>query len=116
MEAAKELNISTRGFCLKGFLTEYGADLSLRDFGLIEMDSKDYRKRTIKNIETSDRIVIFYTTGKRGNILNGGSKLTFSTSVKLKKTVIVNPTIEELLNWISNNRILILNVEVIGKE
>jgi len=48
--------------------------------------------------------------------LNGGSKLTFSTSVKLKKTVIVNPTIEELLNWISNNRILILNVEVIGKE
>ena len=59
MEAARELNISSGGFCPKGFLTEYGTDLSLRDFGLIEMDSTDYGKRTIKNIEISDGTVIF---------------------------------------------------------
>jgi hypothetical protein len=110
LEAVKENGITTGGYCPKGWLTENGPDVTLKEFGLIEMDTADYKKRTIKNIETSDGTVIFGAVGKRGGILSGGSKLTLSTAKKLKKPVIVNPDEITFKSWLAENNIQILNV------
>jgi len=110
LESAKELGISTGGYCPKGFLTENGPDLKLNDFGLIEMDTTDYKARTIKNIEVSDGTVIFCSTGNKDEILFGGSKITLSMAKKLGKPVIVNPDESSFKTWLVENNIQTLNV------
>jgi hypothetical protein len=87
LEVGKALGIETGGFCPKGYLTENGPDLSLREFGLIEMKDTDYKKRTIKNVEVSDGTVIFGDTNTAGKLKSRGSVLTNNTAIKLNKPV-----------------------------
>jgi len=110
LEAAKILGIQTGGFCPKGFLTENGADISLKDFGLIELETSDYESRAIKNVATADGTVIFGNTDINGNLISPGSKLTYNTSVELNKPVILNPDGEKFISWLKSNKISTLNV------
>ncbi|HEY5122175.1 MAG TPA: putative molybdenum carrier protein [Ignavibacteria bacterium] len=110
LEAAKALGIETGGYCPNGFLTKNGPDLTLKEFGLIELDTPDYKKRTIKNVEICTGVVIFGTTNKKGKLNSRGSILTFNTAKKLYRPVIVNPTEEEFLEWIKYYKMRILNI------
>lgn len=105
LEAAKELGILTGGYAPKGYKTENGQDLSLKElFGLIETDSYAYNFRTIMNISRSDGTVIF------GLLDSPGSKFTIKMVNKLKKPLLTNPrSPEEFINWILQNNIKTLN-------
>src|ERR1035437_4272324 len=104
LAAAKELGLETGGTAPKGYKTELGINLYLKEFGLIESKSSDYKSRTIENIQNSDGTVIF------GNTTSTGSKLTLNTCIKLRKSYIINPSKLELIKWIYILRIHILNV------
>jgi len=110
LEAAKILGIETGGFCPKGFLTEIGSDISLKDYGLIELETYDYDSRTVKNVVSADGTVIFGNTDINGNLISPGTNLTFKTSVELNIPVILNPDKEEFQFWLRTNKISTLNV------
>ncbi|MFA7359591.1 MAG: putative molybdenum carrier protein [Candidatus Kapaibacterium sp.] len=110
LEAARELGISTGGYCPKGYLTENGPDLTLKEFGLIEMETSENNKRTTKNIEISDATVIIGGTDLDGMLKSRGSIFTFNTAMKLKKLVLVNPDIKTLKDWLNAQNFRILNV------
>ncbi|HEY5122242.1 MAG TPA: putative molybdenum carrier protein, partial [Ignavibacteria bacterium] len=110
LEGARALGIETGGYCPKGYLTENGLDLTLKDFGLIEINSKDYRERTIKNIEISDGTVIFDNVNEKGKLKSPGSVLTLNTAIKISKPVVVNPDELTFKTWLIENNIHVLNV------
>lgn len=84
LRAAKELGISTGGYCPKGFRTENGPNPNLKDFGLIETDRYDYYERTYKNILMSDCTIIISK-----NLDSAGTKLTRKLCRKLNKEYII---------------------------
>ena len=54
--AGKELGLLTGGTAPKGYLTDAGPNLKLKDYGLEEgeYDPKTYPKRTMKNVDAAD--------------------------------------------------------------
>ena len=50
LEAAKKAGIETGGYCPKDYLTEKGPDKSLKGFGLIETETREYTERTELNL------------------------------------------------------------------
>lgn len=59
LEAAKRLGLLTGGTAPKGYRTENGPDLSLKDFGLTQHSSAQYPPRTEENVKNSDGTIIF---------------------------------------------------------
>jgi len=107
LEVGQELGIETGGTAPPGFKTTKGSQKEkLKGFGLVEgeSDSKIYPKRTKKNVQDSDGTVLF------GNPKSKGSSLTIKTASKQNKPIIVNPTVDELSSWLSENNIETLNV------
>jgi hypothetical protein len=110
LEAALILNISTGGFCPKGYMTENGKDISLKKFRLKETDTFKYEERTIKNVLSSDGTVIFCKLDSKKRIIGDGTQLTYAIAVNNNKPVIINPARRKFLNWLDKNKIEILNV------
>lgn len=110
LEAAKKLGIPTGGYCPKGWLTENGPDYSLKEFGLKEMETAVYDKRTIKNVTESDGTIIFCNLDSKGRIKSHGSALTHRATLELKKPVLINPDMEKFSEWLKINKIKILNI------
>jgi len=110
LEAAKKAGIETGGYCPKDYLTEKGPDKSLKGFGLIETETREYTERTELNIKHSDGTVIFCRTEKSGNVTGIGTLLTLKIAEDFGKPVIVNPGSEEFTVWVVNNDIRALNV------
>lgn len=124
--AAEELGIATGGMATKGYRVEGGADPSLlRDrFGLTEHSEKDYRYRTVKNMEESDGTVIFYSgEGDRGTgmteALAKGEEINGPKGTKMQipggrpHIVIMGNSAENrqrLIDFIRDNHIRTLNV------
>ena len=104
LEVAKELGIATGGTAPKGYRTQRGSDPSLKDFGLGEDASPDYRPRTIKNVQDADGTVWF------GDPNSPGGRLTLSTARNLNKPNLVNPSVEQLVQWMKAKGIKTLNV------
>lgn len=104
LEVAKALNIPTGGMVPKGFRTEKGSDLSLRDFGLMETQSEGYTFRTLHNVLDSDGTVVF------GDVKSPGTQQTLANAITNKKPYIANPSIEKLVAFIRENDIQTLNV------
>lgn len=106
LELAQKYRFETGGYAPKGFLTENGNDILLQTkFNLVEIDSDSYSVRTRLNVCNSDGTVIF------GNKNSPGTKLTLTSTAKYKKPVCLNPTTsKELLDFITSNNIIILNV------
>lgn len=104
LAAAKQLGIQTGGTAPKGFKTETGPNLELKElYGLIESSSSNYKLRTIENVKNSDGTVIF------GDVSSVGSQLTVNTCIQLKKPHIINPSKLQLIDWINKKFISVLN-------
>ena len=66
--AGKELGLLTGGTAPKGYLTDAGPNLKLKDYGLEEgeYDPKTYPKRTMKNVDAADLTIAFRFGGSAG--------------------------------------------------
>ena len=111
LDAAIETGIPHGGWIPKGRLTESG-HLS-EHYNLQEMPTKDYLKRTKKNVLDSDGTVVF----SHGD-LTGGSKRTVDFAVELGKPWLhINldknspeEATRTLIAWIRMHNISVLNV------
>jgi len=104
LETAKCMGLETGGTAPKGFLTELGPDLTLKEFGLVEHRSSSYDPRTIQNVRDSEGTVLF------GNTHSTGTANTIKYCIKYHKPYKENPTVDELLEFIRVNKIKVLNV------
>lgn len=105
LQVAEFLNIETGGTAPKGYRTEIGPDLSLRDrYHLKESWAYSYQPRTHKNILDADGTVLF------GNERSPGSRESLFACRQYKKPFIINPSAEQLKQFIKENKIKILNV------
>lgn len=66
LECARDLGLETGGTAPKGYRTENGPDVSLRDFGLVESHSASYPDRTRANVRNSDATIWFGTVDSPG--------------------------------------------------
>ena len=105
LKVAKVLGIPTGGTAPKGYLTELGPSLMLRDeYGLVEDESPDYPPRTKKNVLDADATVLF------GNMESTGSKETIKCCKACGRPYIPNPTVEELVIFLQEWEVKVLNV------
>ncbi|MDR3667998.1 MAG: putative molybdenum carrier protein [Ignavibacteriaceae bacterium] len=104
LKFAKNYGIPTGGYTPKEYMTEEGKKPELKDlYGLLECNGS-YGERTILNVKESDGTVVF------ADKMSDGSFLTIETCQKEDKPCLLNPTVEELLKWINDNNIKVLNV------
>lgn len=114
LEVGKELGLETGGTTTPGFYTENGKDESLRDFGVVEISpelqagrkgKEFYLPRTEQNVLNSDGTVYFAT-----NDDSAGRIATERFAKKHNKPFLLNPTSEQLAQWLYDNNIQTLNV------
>lgn len=105
LECARECGIGTGGWVPRGYRTESGIDLTLKDFGLKETPSNDYATRTKWNVRDSDATLWF------GNTDSPGYWCTKNATRSYNKLFIENPTplmvydlaqMYEILNFAGN--------------
>jgi len=104
LEIARHLGLQTGGWAPRGYRTEDGPALWLKDYGLLEHKSPEYPPRTILNVQNAGGTVWF------GNHHSPGGRLTITTARSLGKPCAVNPTAEELRRWLIKDQIQVLNV------
>ena len=106
LEGAKLANVETGGHCPAGYRTENGQNLELKEkYNLTATLVANYNYRTKKNIDNSDGTAIF-----ADKITSGGTVLTINTCREMNKPYICNPTVDELVGFISFHKISTLNV------
>lgn len=119
LQVAKKLGIETGGTAPKGFLREKGIDIEdISSYGLTEIsdtEQADYTKRKGKsdpytgrtelNVRNSDGTVYFST-----NADSAGRIATERSTRKWNKPFLLNPTAEQLREWINTHNIKTLNV------
>lgn len=118
LEVGSELGIKTGGTAPKGFYREREVDaystFDLKNFGLKEISDelqsgyggkKFYLPRTRENVFNSDGTVYFSIEDD-----GAGLQATKSFAEELKKPFLLNPTSEQLSEWIKENKIHTLNV------
>jgi hypothetical protein len=102
--AADRCGIITGGLCPKGWKTETGPTLWLRDFGLREHPSPLYPPRTKANVDAAHATLIVSNTKEQ----TGGTKLTISYATAAGKqrgaglfvAVLEVTTADEVAKWI----------------
>ena len=96
LSAAKEMGFRTGGRIPKTFLTEDGPSPWLKEFGLVETEDYDYRRRTYLNILESDATLLF-----SGRVMERGVSLTFNTAMKLKRPLlrVSLDNLKDTLGW-----------------
>lgn len=108
--AAYNLGLPTGGTAPKDYriLLADGSDSTNPElkskYGLTEHKSYEWTPRTIQNVVDSEGTVWF------GYTESGGGKLTIGSCIEHKKPYLINPSSQELANWIKDNNIEILNV------
>lgn len=104
LKVARETGHETGGTAPKGYRTEYGPAPWLADYGLVEDESVEYHGRTDKNVRNADGTVIF------GSLNEPGSRRTLYTCIRYGKPHIENPTVQDLIDFIVQHKINMLNV------
>ena len=112
LETARALGIETGGYIGADYLREDDGKRTgqqvARRFGLTTTSTREkegYRERTIFNAQAADGTVLF------GNPSSPGSLTTLGAVAQRNKPYpIVNPTAEQLANWMIVNDIHVLNV------
>ena len=119
LQIAKELGITTDGTAPRGYLRESGIDSEdIRSYGLKEITEEEqaeytrltgkrdpYTARTSKNVENSDGTVYFASDGD-----SAGRLATQREANRLGKPFLLNPTANQLREWLIANNIQTLNV------
>lgn len=104
LEVARELGIETGGTVPKGCRTDEGSDRSLLEFGCVESPFGTYRPRTRQNAKDADGTVWF------GNTDSPGYTCTAHGCRDYAKPLLVNPSVTQLVDWLRQHRITVLNV------
>ena len=105
LELAREYGITTGGWMPPAFLTEYGEKPEMESlYGMQETDGGLWAKRTRYNARDGDGTLLF------GNMRSGGCVSTINFAIKYKKPYCINPNDDELLAFIVDNGIQVLNV------
>lgn len=114
LEIGKELGLETGGTTTPGYYTENGPDTSLQDFGVTEIapelqagrkGKEFYLPRTEQNVINSDGTVYFSTDED-----SAGRIATQRFAKAHNKPFLLNPTSQELAQWLVDNNIGTLNV------
>ena len=114
LEVGKELGLETGGTTTPGYYTENGRDESLKDFGVTEISPElqagrkgreFYLPRTEQNVLNSDGTVYFSTDKD-----SAGRIATQRFAKQHNKPFLLNPTSQELAQWLVDNNIDTLNV------
>lgn len=119
LQVARELGIVTAGTAPRGYLRESGVDTEdIRSYGLREITEEEqaeytrltgkrdpYTARTSKNVENSDGTVYFAFDGD-----SAGKLATQREANRLGKPFLLNPTANQLREWLIANNIQTLNV------
>jgi hypothetical protein len=103
LEVAREFGIPTGGSAPREFMTERGRDPSLQEFGLVALPSSLNKVRTLRNVLDSEATVIY------GELM-GGTRLTLEFCAVNDKPCLVNPAAMELVDFLLNKGISVLNV------
>ncbi len=108
LDFAIDNQITCNGWCPKGRIAEDGI-IPIK-YPLTETSGSDYRERTKLNVNDTDGTLIFIN-----GYMDEGTKLTMDTADDLKKPCFIydfskTPEKEKLLNWLSENKIKILNI------
>lgn len=111
----RELDIETGGTTAPGFETEDGYNKKFaEEYGVKEISVTDqgnytgssrWKPRTKKNVADSDGTVYFSTSSD-----SAGLSATQTAARQLNKPFILNPTVEELRDWIIKHNIQVLNI------
>lgn len=114
LEVGKELGLETGGTTTPGYYTENGRDESLKDFGVTEISPElqagrkgreFYLPRTEQNVLNSDGTVYFSTDE------DSAGRIAIQRFAKQhNKPFLLNPTSQELAQWLVDNNIDTLNV------
>lgn len=114
LEIGKELGLETGGTTTPGYYTENGPDISLQEFGVTEIATElqagrkgkeFYLPRTEQNVINSDGTVYFSTDED-----SAGRIATQRFAKTHNKPFLLNPTSQELAQWLVDNNIGTLNV------
>ena len=114
LEVGKELGLETGGTTTPGYYTENGRDESLKDFGVTEISPElqagrkgreFYLPRTEQNVLNSDGTVYFSTDED-----SAGRIATQRFAKQHNNPFLLNPTSQELAQWLVDNNIGTLNV------
>lgn len=114
LEIGKELGLETGGTTTPGYYTENGPDTSLQEFGVTEIapelqagrkGKEFYLPRTEQNVINSDGTVYFSTDED-----SAGRIATQRFAKAHNKPFLLNPTSQELAQWLVDNNINTLNV------
>lgn len=114
LEIGKELGLETGGTTTPGYYTENGPDISLQEFGVTEIapelqagkkGKEFYLPRTEQNVINSDGTVYFSTDED-----SAGRIATQRFAKAHNKPFLLNPTSQELAQWLVDNNINTLNV------
>lgn len=107
LQAAVSLGLKTGGTAPPGFKTDIGPLPNLGTiYGLVEgrPDPHTYPRRTRQNVKDSDGTVWF------GYVNSPGGRVTKSAARTYAKPFLVNPTPSDLLEWLIEKQIRVLNV------
>lgn len=114
LEIGRELGLETGGTTTPGYYTENGPDTSLQEFGVTEIapelqagrkGKEFYLPRTEQNVINSDGTVYFSTDED-----SAGRIATQRFAKAHNKPFLLNPTSQELAQWLVDNNIGTLNV------
>lgn len=114
LEIGKELGLETGGTTTPGYYTENGPDTSLQEYGVTEITpdlqagrkgKEFYLPRTEQNVINSDGTVYFSTDED-----SAGRIATQRFAKQHNKPFLLNPTSQELAQWLVDNNIGTLNV------
>lgn len=87
---AKRLGLETGGTAPKDYRTEAGNNPGLRDLGLVESLSYDYKVRTVQNVKDAEATLWF------GNVSSPGYWCTRNATIRYQKPFIENPDAERM--------------------
>ncbi|MCU7806297.1 MAG: putative molybdenum carrier protein [Candidatus Thiodiazotropha sp. (ex Semelilucina semeliformis)] len=110
LTGAKKVGISTGGYAPRGYKTEVGPQPEvLKEFGLVELPSSNYKHRTKQNVFSSDATLIVST-----DPTSHGTQLTIQYCKELKKPfLLIDPAKDccELIRvFLDNHSPRVLNI------
>lgn len=80
LQAARQLGLETGGFAPKGYRTEGGLRPELREWGLVELESRSYANRTRANVAAADAVLILSVIKD-----SPGTKMTVAEAISQNK-------------------------------
>jgi len=103
--AAKRCGLETGGFSANGFETEVGKRPEYAKMYNLVDKHYNYAQRTVENVKASDATIVF-----AGNISSSGTRLTLNTCIKFGKKYLLNPTVEEIVEFVTTNNPKVINI------